>query len=408
MKSPKLRFREFKHDWKFNKFSDITEILRCGIASTPIYVDEGVPFLSAQNVTSDGQISLHKYSLISEAFYKKISRNNELKKGDLLYSRVGAGYGKAALFNLEGDYGVYVSLTHIRPTTTVNPEYLKQYLNSPYGNAQAKNGVVQGGGVPNLNVKSVEKFLIPLPSLEEQEKIGVFLKFLDQKIALLNDEYKYLIAYKKGVMQELFNRKIKFQAEQEEPYPEWECKTIGEVFQDLKGSALPKEALADSGTYKCILYGELFTKYSEVIENVFSSTNSSAGTPSVSGDLLMPSSTTTSAIDLAIASTVMEDGVLLGGDIIILRPKLPCDSRYMAYFITHGIKKELAKNAQGITIIHMYFSKIKDVTLKIPCLIEQTKIANFLSAIDDKITNMQAQVEATKQYKQGLLQQMFI
>jgi type I restriction enzyme S subunit len=122
----------------------------------------------------------------------------------------------------------------------------------------------------------------------------------------------------------------------------------------------------------------------------------------------MPSSTTTSAIDLAIASTVLEDGVLLGGDIIILRPKISCDSKFMAYFITHGIKNELAKNAQGITIIHMYFSKIKDVTLKMPCLEEQTKIADFLSAIDEKILNVKKQLELSKQYKQGLLQQMFV
>jgi len=386
MRSPKLRFGEFKQDWAFHKFSDITEILRCGIASTPIYVDEGVPFLSAQNVTSDGQVSLHKYSLISEEFYKKISKNNELKKGDLLYSRVGAGYGKAALFNLDGDYGVYVSLTHIRPTNTVDPEYLKQYLNSPYGNTQAKNGVVQGGGVPNLNVKTVEKFLIPLPSLKEQEKIGGGLKFLDQKIALLNDECKCLVKYKKGVMQKIFSQEIRFKDDAGNNYPEWEEKTLAEVSKKKSSPISANKIENNFGEYK--IYGA-----SGVLKNIDFFTEEK---PYVS---------------------VVKDGAGVGraflcdgktsvlGTMEMVLPSECIDVKYL-YEVINRIN--FREYITGSTIPHVYYKDYSLEIVPLPSLEEQKKIASFLSAIDEKISITQNQLDLTKQYKQGLLQQMFV
>ena len=155
MNTPTLRFKEFSGAWEVKSFKDLTEILRCGIASTPIYVEKGVPFLSAQNVNSQGKIVLEKYNFISEEYYKELSKNHELLKGDLLYSRVGAGFGNAAVFELDGNYGVYVSLTHIRPNKKLNNYFLKFFLNCDFGQKQAKFAVVKGGGVPNLNVKAV-------------------------------------------------------------------------------------------------------------------------------------------------------------------------------------------------------------------------------------------------------------
>ena len=122
----------------------------------------------------------------------------------------------------------------------------------------------------------------------------------------------------------------------------------------------------------------------------------------------MPSSTTTSGIDLANASSLKEEGVLLGGDIIVLRFKESGNSDFFAYYLTHGVDKEIAEVTQGITIIHLYFKELKKLLVKVPSVAEQTKIANFLTAIDDKITQTKTQLAAVKQYKQGLLQQMFV
>lgn len=415
MRFPKLRFSEFKQDWAFYKFSDITEILRCGIASTPIYVDEGVPFLSAQNVTGDGQVSLHKYSLISEEFYKKISKNNELKKGDLLYSRVGAGYGKAALFNLDGDYGVYVSLTHIRPTNTVDPEYLKQYLNSPYGNAQAKNGVVQGGGVPNLNVKTVEKFLIPLPSLKEQEKIGGFLKSLDQKIALLNDECKCLVKYKKGVMQKIFSQEIRFKNDVGGQHPDWETKSLGDIgtFQTSSIDKLTKdnERKVFLVNYMNVYRHENINNHSVKSYQIVSAKDSQIQSCNLKmGDILFtPSSETPDDIGHSVVISEDLDGAVYSYHLMRFRPKIKIDIKYSHYFCnTQNVLAQLTRLATGATRFTISIKSFSTIQVQLPCIEEQQKIASLFIKLDEKISNVQKQLELTKQYKQGLLQQMFV
>ncbi len=262
MSVPKLRFKEFKDNWEVKKLKDLTEILRCGIASTPIYVEEGVPFLSAQNVNANGQIVLDKYNFISEEFHEKISKNHELSNGDLLYSRVGASFGNCAVFQLDGKYGVYVSLTHIRPNKKLLNFFLNFFLNSNNGKKQAKNGVFQGGGVPNLNVKIVEKFEIPFPNIKEQSKIAEFLMAVDEKIAQLTQKCELLGRYKKGVMQQIFSQDLRFKDDSDRAFPDWEEKRIKDFLVSHKGGApltpsdfvknsdyevIPKKAISSGG-----------------------------------------------------------------------------------------------------------------------------------------------------------------
>ncbi len=142
---------------------------------------------------------------------------------------------------------------------------------------------------------------------------------------------------------------------------------------------------------------------------VISYTNSNDGIKSISGDLLIPCSTTTTGIDLANATALFEDNVLLGGDISILRFKKEGNSSFFAYYLTHHKKNDLAKFGQGSTIIHMYFEHFKTMKVKVPKSVEeQTKIANFLSSIDSKIEQVQKQLSSTKEFKKALLQEMFI
>ncbi len=130
---PKLRFTGFEDEWRLDKLVNLTSILRCGIAATPEYVENGIPFLSAQNVNVNGQVALDKYKFISNEHYQFLSKNHKLLKGDILYSRVGAGYGNAAIFPYDGDFGVYVSLTHIRANKKFSNNFIKCFLNSANG-----------------------------------------------------------------------------------------------------------------------------------------------------------------------------------------------------------------------------------------------------------------------------------
>lgn len=407
MATPKLRFKEFDGDWSAYKLKELTDVLKCGVASTPTYVEVGgYPFLSAQNVTRDGLMNYSKVNNISDEFYKKISKT-KLLKGDILYSRVGASYGVASIFDKDEEYGVYVSLTHIRPNIKLNNIFLKLFLNSPKARKQAEQGVFQGGGVQNLNVGVVEEFDLSIPFKEEQTKIASFLSAVDEKISQLTQKHELLNQYKLGMMQKLFSQQIRFKADDGSEFGEWEETTLGEKGSFLKGKGISKADILEDGILPCIRYGELYTYYSEIISNVISATNLDRNSLILSkaNDVLIPASGETQ-IDIATASCVLDDDIALSGDLNIYRTKE--NGIFLSYMIRSSLKMQIAQLAQGNSVVHLYSSQLKGVQLSLPCLEEQTKIAHFLSRIDQKIEVVAQQIEQAKQWKKGLLQQMFV
>ena len=185
---------------------------------------------------------------------------------------------------------------------------------------------------------------------------------------------------------------------------EWISKKLGDICQFLKGGNLSKNDLSINGS-ECILYGELYTKYKEIILKITSKTNSTNLIFGLKNDILMPSSGET-AIDIATASCLQLDNIALGGDINILRP-YQNNGIFISYSINGVNKHKIAKLSQGIQVVHMYNDILKNVYINFPSLEEQTKIANFLSLIDRKIEIQEKLVENLKLYKKGLLQKIF-
>ena len=181
---------------------------------------------------------------------------------------------------------------------------------------------------------------------------------------------------------------------------------LGEIAEILKGSGLSKGRLDPSGSNKCILYGELYTTYRQVIEQVVSRTDSVAGRRSKCGDILMPGSTTTIGIDLATASALLEDNVLLGGDIIILRKKENSyNSEFLAYYITQEGRQAISELAQGTTIVHLYGSHLMSLELALPPTIEeQDAIASVLSDMEAGIIALERRQEKARAIRQGMMQ----
>jgi type I restriction enzyme S subunit len=188
----------------------------------------------------------------------------------------------------------------------------------------------------------------------------------------------------------------------------WQVKTIDDVSLVFKGKGLSKDKIGSSGKNKCILYGQLFTTYNEIIREVKSKTDFDEGVRSQNGDVLMPGSTTTKAEDLAIASAILEDNVLLGGDINILRKKDDAyDPIFLAYYLTHYKRQEVGNFGQGITIIHLYGRDIRKIQLALPPLFEQKRIVEILSTVDDEIQKTNKVISQTEKLKKGLIQDLF-
>lgn len=154
---------------------------------------------------------------------------------------------------------------------------------------------------------------------------------------------------------------------------------LGDICDIFRGQGLTKDDLRVEGAYPCILYGELHTTYGEVVTEVRSRTDVLTPTRSLRGDVLIPSSSETSE-DLANASAVNRDDVLLGGDINILRSKYPgeYDAEYLAYYLTHCRRREIARLAQGNSIVHLYGRDIARLEVTLPSIEQQVRIASAL------------------------------
>ncbi len=186
----------------------------------------------------------------------------------------------------------------------------------------------------------------------------------------------------------------------------WFVIPVSEVCDVFRGSPLSKAELDENGSKPCIHYGELFTKYSEVISSIYSKTNRKDGFKSKVGDILMPSSDVTPD-GLAKASVIMHNDVILGGDMNILRPIEDIKPIFLSYLLNRS-KREIIKLVSGTTVKHIYPSQISNCHLPIVYDdTEQQRIASCLSSLDDVITAESQKLETLKEHKKGLLQNLF-
>lgn len=260
-----------------------------------------------------------------------------------------------------------------------------------------------GSTIKTIGLGYFKRLKIAVPPFSEQNKIAEILSTWDKSISVTEQFLTNSQQQKKALMQNLLTGKKRLQGFT----GDWKEYRLEKICTFMRGKGLSKDLLTPNGKYKCILYGELFTKYDEVIKNVMSRTDSAESVKSVSGDILLPSSTTTSGIDLANATALLEDDVLLSGDINILRPnkKLAC-SIFLAYLLTHVKKREILARAQGITIVHLYGSDLKPIKASLPSLEEQQQIASILLGTDQEIEKIKQQLSFLKQEKNALMQQL--
>ena len=244
----------------------------------------------------------------------------------------------------------------------------------------------EASGVPSLSKSTIEKIKIFIPSKHEQEKIASFLTSVDTKIEQLTKKEELLQQYKKGVMQKIFNQEIRFKAEDGSEFCEWEEKKLDDVLKTVstKLYQIKNSDILSEGLSKVVDQGQkTIAGYSNDTEKVYSS-----------GDIIVYGDHTTIVKYIDFDFIVGADGTKL------LNTTKDNNLKYMYYnLVFNNIEAEGYKR---------HFSILRSITLQIPSLKEQIKIANFLSSIDSKIEQVQKQLNFTKEFKKALLQQMFV
>lgn len=174
-----------------------------------------------------------------------------------------------------------------------------------------------------------------------------------------------------------------------------------------KGIGISKDQLSADGE-PCILYGELYTKYkSETIKEVISKTNidNTKLVKSKANDVIIPCSGET-AEEIATARCVLKDDVLLGGDLNIIRLH-GYDGSFMSYQLNGKRKYDIAKVAQGVSVVHLYGEHLKNIKTFNPSLNEQKKIANLLSLLDERISTQNKIIEKLQSLIKGIRNDVF-
>ena len=189
---------------------------------------------------------------------------------------------------------------------------------------------------------------------------------------------------------------------------EWEKATLQSVATLSKGTGISKDQLSEEGL-PCILYGELYTKYnSEIIDTIISKTDIDPEklVRSQANDVIIPCSGE-SAVDIATARCVKQSKVLLGGDLNIIRLKGEHDGSFFAYQLNGKRKYDIAKVAQGVSVVHLYGEHLKRVMVNYPSATEQKKISSLLALIDQRIETQKKIIEDLKKLKDAIAEKLF-
>lgn len=188
---------------------------------------------------------------------------------------------------------------------------------------------------------------------------------------------------------------------------DWEQRKLVEVAIFSKGVGYSKSDLKDSGI-PIILYGRLYTNYEIVIEDVDTFVDGIFGAVySKGGEIITPSSGETSE-DISIASVVKKSGILLGGDLNIIYPQSFLNPIFIAVSISNGKPhKEMAKRAQGKSVVHLHNVDLSKIEIDYPSIDEQTRISSYFITLDHLITLHQRKLEKLKIIKKSLLENLF-
>ena len=287
------------------------------------------------------------------------------------------------------------SACYINVSSNINRNYIFYYLMMPKCQFYFTSELT-GTTIKNLSLKSIRKTKVLLPNANEQSRIARLFDAINERIATQNKIIEDLKKLKCAIIEKHY-RQAKLH--------KYKICDLGVPFSV---GSLSKEDLSEEG-HECILYGELFTTYDCVINEVKSHTNKIANTTlSQKGDLLFPSSTTVDAVSLISPSVIDIPNVILGGDMFGIHIDKKFNAYYLSYYINLIARKKLAIYAKGSTIIHLHYKDIAKAQLLLPDLCEQDKIAKCMMAEDAKIKLEEQLLTKLEKQKQYLLRQMFI
>ena len=397
-KAPKLRFKKFSGDWEEKKLQNVSDV-RDGTYDSPKYVTEGYPFVTSKNLMKNGKIDFSDISYITEEDYININKRSKVDVGDILFGMIGT-IGNPVIVEQDGFAIKNVAL--IKEKDKLLNRYLIQVLKSSVIDRQFYK-LNTGGTQKFIGLGMIRDLSILIPSIEEQEKIAFFFSLIDDKISLQGEKVEALRDYKKGMMQKIFSRELRFKDDEGRDYPEWEEKKLGELIK-IKSNR-NKNSTVDLVLSVSNTKG--FIKQSEQFEDrvVASSDISNYKIVEKNDFAFNPARINVGSI----ARLKLYDKGIISPMYICFKCLDLLDYGYLEYFLmTHSFDIQMKKKLEGSVRQTLSAEALGEIVIGLPCLDEQKKIGKFLNFINDKLEKEQEKLDSLNEYKKGLLQQMFV
>ncbi len=397
-KRPKLQFRDANGQlfpaWKQYRFDMLYK---------PVSEKNDLSY-GVESIISVANMYFKPDARISDPEY--LRTYNIFKYGDIAFEgNKSKSYANGRFVeNTIGDGIVSHVFNVLRPLSPIhNLEYWKYAINNEnvMGRILARC-TKKTTMMTNLVTSDFMEQEICCPVESEQEKIALFLSLIEKRLIAQEQIVEHLKKYKRGVVKTLLDPK-----QNQHQGVIWKTDAIGNLGTFIKGAALSKADISDFGT-PFILYGELYTTYKEVVRSIVRTTQASVDDVHLSkvGDVVIPTSGETPE-EISTASCIMVPNVILAGDLNIYRSTI-VDGRIMSYLLNHIVNEQIARVAQGKSVVHVQASEVGKIPITYPDHNEQERIAQILELIDNRIAVSEKALNSMQMMKKALLQQLFI
>lgn len=408
MIEPKLRFKaddgsDFP-DWEEKTLGELANLFTGKSFTSELSESGRYVVMDMGSVSSDGLIIDSKLT---------DSNRDLLRKGDLIMPKddIGGGLiiGKTAYIPCDKKYVCGDHVYRLRFDSGIDALFMHYEINSSRTQKRLRRKVT-GSAQLGLNSKSVLYEIVSVPSFPEQRKIADLLSAVDDVIAAQEAEVAAWEKRKKGVMQKLFSQEVRFKADDGSDFPDWESSTVGELFTfvtEKNESGRIGDVITNSAEHGLIPQREYFDK------DIAVEGNTEGYTVIHKGDFVYNPR----------KSTIAPFGpfnIYERDEVGIVSPLYTCltprdgetapylswyfkTSRWHRYIVTHGAQGGARHDRVGMTNALM-----KGVPVMLPSLPEQRKIADCLTSLDDAIAKSKDELDAWRELKKGLLQQMFV
>ena len=416
---PALRFKDENGqdfpDWEIKKLNQISYMIKRKSKSDikdVLTISSKVGFVNQNDRFSRiiaGE-SLEKYTLLYRNEFSYNRGNSKSFQFGCIYKL--SNYAAALVPNVYRSFGLNEGI----------PDYYQQLFLSKYLDRQLKRLISSSArmdGLLNIGQNEFYECKVVVPNIKEQQKIADFLSSVDKKIEQLTRKKELLEKYKTGIMQKLFPKageqhpELRFKDENGQDFPDWELKSIGELGETYNG--LNGKTKEDFGSgHPFITYKQIFDS-SAIDSNRFDYVMISDGENQnkvQKGDIFFTTSSET-RLEVGFTSVLLDsiENLYLNSFCFgyrVYEKHIYLTSFFRFYFRSPSIRFKIARLGQGSTRYNLSKNELKKIILRIPSTPEQQKIADFLSAIDDKITKVEGKLTKAQTFKKGLLQQMFV